>query len=152
MVMFINFIKKRRDLFFSIIALSTSIYWSLFAFSYPLDSSAFPRMLCVVLILLSLTMLCKSLKASGDNRAADEKNIIFSRKNILFYLLCGLYILALTKIGFYVASYFFVFGVCIFLKYRNKTVILVWPAVLCLLLYLVFSCFLRVPTPEGILF
>ena len=127
-------------------------YWSLFAFSYPRDSSAFPRILCVVLILLSLIMFYKSLQTDVNRHPTDENFIIFSKKNVLFYLLCGLYILALTKIGFYVASYFFVLGICIFLKYQNKAVIFVWPAVLCLLLYLVFSCFLHVPTPEGILF
>ena len=147
-----SLLKKKRDLIFSIISLIISIFWSLFAFSYPRDSSAFPRILCVVLILLSLIMFYKSLQTNVNRHPTDENFIIFSKKNVLFYLLCGLYILALTKIGFYVASYFFVLGICIFLKYQNKAVIFVWPAVLCLLLYLVFSCFLHVPTPEGILF
>ncbi|WP_407712746.1 tripartite tricarboxylate transporter TctB family protein [Cloacibacillus porcorum] len=147
-----SLLKKKRDLIFSIISLIISIFWSLFAFSYPRDSSAFPRILCVVLILLSLIMFYKSLQTDVNRHPTDENFIIFSKKNVLFYLLCGLYILALTKIGFYVASYFFVLGICIFLKYQNKAVIFVWPAVLCLLLYLVFSCFLHVPTPEGILF
>lgn len=150
--MFMSLLKKKRDLIFSIISLIISIFWSLFAFSYPRDSSAFPRILCVVLILLSLIMFYKSLQTDVNRHPTDENFIIFSKKNVLFYLLCGLYILALTKIGFYVASYFFVLGICIFLKYQNKAVIFVWPAVLCLLLYLVFSCFLHVPTPEGILF
>ena len=149
--MFTDLLKK-RDLVFSIISLLVSIFWSLFAFSYPKDSSSFPRILCIALILLSSVMLYKSLQMNVDVHEIDKKIIIFSKKTILFYLLCCSYVLALTKIGFYVASYFFVLGICIFLKYRNKMVILVWPAILCLLLYLVFSCFLRVPTPEGILF
>lgn len=150
--MFTVLLKRGRDFVFSVVSLAVSVFWAIFAFSYPRDSSAFPRILCIALILLSLAMLYRSLRINIDDSAGGEEGAIFSKKTILFYLLCGLYVLALAKIGFYVASYFYVVGICLFLNYRHKVVVLVWPAILCLLLYLIFSCFLHVPTPEGILF
>ncbi len=145
-------LRERKELVFSVTALAFSLFCAMVAFSYPKDSSSFPRILCVTLILLSLFMLCKSLKVKSNDDAACNSNIYLSRRNIIFYLLCCIYIIALTTIGFYVSTYCYVFCTCIFLKCRNKIIIVVWPAILCLLLYIVFSCLLLVPTPAGILF
>lgn len=138
-----------KDSVFALISLVISIALALIAFSYPSDSSWFPRILCLTIVLLSLALLIQSRRQKTKNSGEDEQNI-FSKRTLSFYILCVIYILALPRIGFFVSSYFFIVAACMMFKYKNKFVVFLWPAVLSVVLWGVFTYCLNVPTPQGI--
>lgn len=150
--MFAQLLKGKKDAVFSLITLLLSSGLAIVAFSYPAESSRFPRVLCLVIIGLSIILLYKSVRQKMPEDCGEANHSLFNKTAVEFYVLCFIYILSIIYIGFFISSYFFVIATCIFLRYRNKYVILIWPAVLCLILWIVFSKFLNVPTPTGILF
>lgn len=141
-----------KDSVFALISLIISIALALVAFSYPSDSSWFPRILCLTIVFLSLVLLIQSKRHKKAERAEEEGQNIFSKRTLSFYILCVIYILALPRIGFFVCSYLFIVAACIMFKYKNKFVIVLWPAALSVVLWGVFTYCLNVPTPQGIFF
>lgn len=151
--MFQRILQMNRDLVFSMISLIISSILLLIAFSYPRDSSMFPRVICITMVALSAVMLLQALRTKHKNFEILKDSIhCFNKTSLLFLCLSIAYIWCLVNIGFYVSSYCFVVCVCLLFGYKNKIVIIIWPAILGLLLYLSFTCFLNVPTPAGILF
>lgn len=140
-----------KDSIFALLSLVVSSVLALVAFSYPSDSSWFPRILCLTIIFLSLVLLIQSRRQQANDGDEEEQNIL-SKRTLSFYILCVIYILALPRIGFFVCSYFFIIAACVIFKYKNKLVIFLWPAALSAVLYGVFTYCLNVPTPHGILF
>ena len=150
-------LRKRKDLLFFAIVLCIAAVACVFAFSYPRNSSAFPRMLCLALFLIAAVSAIDVLrkKPASPAPAEEEKQETanqFSKTSALIFIMTALYILALTKIGFFVSTYLFVFSGMVVLNYRNKPVLFLWPLALSGIIWLIFCEFLNVPTPEGILF
>lgn len=152
--------KLKKEISFICLMLVMALTLAWVAFSYPLRSSVYPRALSVFLIFLivcQVIVVClKNKKISKEKIQVDEKNkvskVFFSKVSIIIYLLSGVYLLGVTKLGFYFSTYLYVASITLYLGYKNKIVALVWPMVLCFFIWVVFSWFLHVPTPEGILF
>ena len=146
----------KKDMIFYAAVLCLSVVAGWVAFSYPADSSTFPRILCMALAALSAIAIFKTSRARGaQQREGQEKKAeaaVLPRNSILVFMATALYLWALSTIGFFVSSYCYVVAITYFLKYRNKAALLIWPLVLCGLIWVVFCKFLNVPTPAGYLF
>lgn len=153
-------LKKEISFVCLMLIIALSLAWV--SFSYPSRSSVYPRALSVFLIFLS-TCQCiviylknkKNSKEKTQEHEHDKDNgskAFFSKVSIIIYILSGVYLLGTTMFGFYVSTYLYVAGISLYLGYKNKIVAFVWPIVLCFFVWVVFSWFLHVPTPEGMLF
>ena len=146
-------LRRRKDLIFYAIALCAGAVVCWIAFSYPRSSSTFPRMLGVVVLFIAAVSAVDVFRATPvDGAGEDEEAGGFNGTSAAIFAAIGLYIFALSRIGFFVSSYCFIFGIAYFLKYRNKLVLLGWPLILCGIIWVVFCKFLNVPTSEGLLF
>lgn len=150
--------KKEITFICLMLILALSLAWM--SFSYPLSSSVYPRALSVFLIFLTICQFIvfylKKKESIKENIEHCEENnepiVFFSKKSIVIYVLSGVYLLGTTMLGFYTSTYLYVAGISIYLGCKNKTVAFIWPIILCILVWAVFSWFLHVPTPEGMLF
>lgn len=152
-------LQRKKDLLFYKIVLGIGIVASVVAFSYPRNSSAFPRTLCLAMLFIAALSLFGILRSKpagsgASENAADSKPQprVFAKSPVLVFILTAVYIVALSTIGFFVSTYIFLFVVMYVLNYRNKAVLFAWPALLSVVLWAIFCAFLKVPTPEGVLF
>ncbi len=151
-------LKKEIAFFCLMFLIALTLAWV--SFSYPVSSSVYPRALSVFLIILSFCQLIIIyFKNKKEKRKEIEKNNenndltkFFSKNSIIIYIFSGCYLLGVNLFGFYVSTCLFVMSVSFYLNHKNKAVIVIWPVVLCFLVWIVFSWFLHVPTPEGLLF
>ncbi len=147
--------ERKKDLLFYCITLCISLGISAVAFSYPSSSSAFPRLLCVVLVGICAISAINTYakKVSAKEKQQSISTALKNHKTpILFFIMIGLYIFALTHIGFFVSSCIFVLSSMYLLNYRNKLVMFIWSPMLCAIIWLIFGMFLNVPMPQGMLF
>lgn len=152
-----SMLKKEITFMCLMLILALSLAWV--SFSYPLSSSVYPRALSVFLIFLSICQFIvfylkkkKNVKENIEKCEEDKEPIVyFSKKSIIIYILSGVYLLGTTILGFYASTYLYVASISLYLGYKNKTVAFIWPIILCIIVWVVFSWFLHVPTPEGIL-
>ena len=150
----------KKEISFVCIMLILALCLAWFSFSYPVSSSVYPRALSVILIILSicqsLVIIFKNKKMKCDNtkecKVNNEETKFFSKNSMIIYVISGCYLLGVNLLGFYVSTYFFVTSVSLYLSRKNKIASFIWPVVLCFLVWIVFSWFLHVPTPEAVLF
>ena len=124
-----------------------------------INSRFFPKLLSVLLIILSIIMSAENYfkKASDGVRESDDKkesqtgNHAWMRL-IVLGVLCLLYFFAFEPLGFLVSSALFMFGFSLILKTRKWYVILSLSVVSPLLVYLLFNTLLGAPLPEGIFY
>ena len=124
-----------------------------------INSRFFPKLLSILLIILSIIMSAENYlkkspeeeRDSGDKKDAQAEKHAWMRL-ILLGVLCLLYYLAFEPLGFLVSSALFMFGFSLILKTRKWYVILSLSVVSPLLVYLLFNTLLGAPLPEGIFY
>lgn len=118
----------------------------------------YPLGLIGILALLDTLYLFRCLwrmRASGDKHIINDLSKIFSgfQTGQFFYVVgaCVAYLIVLYYLGFYASGLIYMIAVMLFLKVRQWQM---WIsiAVLGLLIYGVFTIFLKVPLPRGLLF
>jgi putative tricarboxylic transport membrane protein len=135
-------------------------YWE--SYPYPHASAYFPHIIILLLAIMSGALWGKSIlegrkeKIPEDRTAGVEgppfwKKEVF-RKVILMIAVFIFYLLVMSSIGFYLTTFVYL-PVMIWLLGVRKIKVIVFSTVFVLIfIYLVFSAFLKVPIPEGILF
>ena len=154
-----DFSLKKEIIFFCLmLVIALTLAWV--SFSYPVSSSVYPRALSVFLIILSICQCLiiyiknkkKKRKEAQENKENNDLVRFFSKNSIIIYILSGCYLLGVNLLGFYISTYLYVTSVSLYLNHKKKKATFIWPVVLCFLVWFVFSWFLHVPTPEGLLF
>jgi putative tricarboxylic transport membrane protein len=132
------------------------------SYPYPHASAYFPHIIILLLAIMSGALLAKSIlegrkeKIAGD-RTTGVKGPSFwkresIRKVILMLAVFIFYLLVMSSIGFYLTTLVYL-PVMIWLLGVRKIKVVAFSTVFVLIfIYLVFSAFLKVPIPEGILF
>ncbi len=118
----------------------------------PKGSKTYPAILMILSYIMAAILTVKSLvrwKASpvAENRLREQINIILPYAALIL-----VYLLLLDKIGYIIDTFLFSVVSLVWLKLKNKAVILVLSAVLTLALYFLFTRFLSVILPRGSLF
>jgi len=111
-----------------------------------------PKLILTTIIILSVLLFLRS-RATGKNNG--EKNIFqgTSVSRVLLTIFATiLYIQFSSILGFYFSTFIFLLVMFIFLGLKKKLLFLVIPALVILILFLIFNLWLKVPTPKGILF
>jgi len=152
----------RRDSYVAIFLLVFCglAYWE--AYPYPHASAYFPRIIILLLAIMSCALWGKSIlegrkeKAPGDRPPGAEglsfwkKEVV--RKVILMIAVSVIYLLIMSSVGFYLTTLVYLPVMIWLLGVRKIRVITLSTGLVLFFIYLVFSAFLRVPIPEGIFF
>ncbi len=118
----------------------------------------YPLGLIAILALLDTLYLITriwKMYASGHRKITDDLSKIFNGFQALqFFVIVGAciaYLIALYYLGFYIAGFIYLLGVMYFLKVKQWQI---WLTIvlLGLLIYGVFTVFLKVPLPVGLIF
>ncbi|MFC4354276.1 tripartite tricarboxylate transporter TctB family protein [Chryseomicrobium palamuruense] len=140
--------------------------------NYPTTAARLPQILLVIIAALAIIMLMNAIRASKNendkfskeinipdseiqmNSSTNNKvqEIVNVKRVVIFGLLIAGYILLMEIIGYFIITPLFVF---ISLMYLRATT-LIWAIILSIgftaFIYGIFSMFLNVPVPLGILF
>ena len=124
-----------------------------------INSRFFPKLLSILLILLSIIMSAenyfkRSAKDTDDTGSESDTRVENNgwMRVIVLGGLCLLYFFLFEPLGFLVSSALFMFGFSLILKTRKWYVILSLSIVSPLLVYLLFNTLLGAPLPEGIFY
>jgi hypothetical protein len=134
------------------------------ASSYPYQSAYFPRIIIILLAILSFALLGKAFLARRRERAGKQqdypkdtkklalwKREVF-RKVVLMVTGAMIFIGVMDFAGFYLTSLVYLPLMTWLLGVRKPRTIILSSFIVLFFVYLVFTAFLRVPLPEGIAF
>ena len=153
-----------KDFFLSIAIVLFSIGVYLGSLPYPDESAYFPRFIIFLIGFLGCVLLIKEIRKikqthSTKNRAAADSGdaIPFFRQPVFFKITLMivasfLYILAIDWFGFFSSALVYLPIMTLVLGVRKIRTIVTATLVVIFFIYLIFSMFLKVPFPEGILF
>ena len=140
-----------RNIVFALLVLLVSVTAGAVAFSYPSDSSWFPRVLSVFLGLMAMVLLVRI------RRAADEADFFSGQASqvwaaAIVFVAAVLYTLVIQFVSFEIANFLFLVVAMYLLGQRNPIVIASVASVTMLLIKLLFFVLLDVSRPQGLLF
>ena len=141
--------------------IAVAVVFFIISLSFPAGSNGavgpgyFPRIMCVLVIILSVLELVLSKNEQIPEELLEVK--IFKKENLRVWLTMGItlvYIVCIKQIGFIVSSIVFQFGLNYYFKVHEKSKILsvVLPFIVVAVLYFVFHNLLHVNLPKGLLF
>ncbi|MCD8082199.1 MAG: tripartite tricarboxylate transporter TctB family protein [Clostridiales bacterium] len=141
--------KCMPDVIISIVLLAFLGTLSMQMPSIPKDSKTYPSILLglsyiMVVILLIRSVLAIKKSEVVETHVLDQMKILFP-----YAVIIVAYLALLGKIGYIFDTLLFSFVSLIYLKFRNKLVMIVLSLVMTLLLYFVFTRFLSVILPRG---
>ncbi len=140
-----------RNIVFALLVLLVSVTAGAVAFSYPSDSSWFPRVLSFFLGLMAMVLLVRIRKA------ADEADFFSGQASqvwaaAIVFVAAVLYTLVIQFVSFEIANFLFLVVAMYLLGQRNPIVIASVASVTMLLIKLLFFVLLDVSRPQGLLF
>lgn len=148
---------KKLNLIFGAVLIAVSAFFFYYAGTFQsmpgqkdIGPSAFPRFVCVLLIVSGILLILREMKKGNQEKAA-----LFSLKFFLGLVCIFLYFLLLKRLGFILDSILIV--AIMMLMLLNEPLKKAWPLVLGVSvvvpvgLYMIFGMFLKVPIPKGIL-
>ncbi len=146
---------KRSDIGFSIMMYAVMALFLIPLLSYPGAVRIYPMLILVLYFLLTTAYLLAQLrnyKRTGikDNDFKEIFEGFLPRQILIVAGLILLYFLLIPRIGFYVTTGLFMLATMLFLKVPVKHIIISL-IVFFALLYGVFTLFLNVPLPTGLL-
>ncbi len=115
----------------------------------PGESAMFPRILAGIMGFLGLLLCVSALKAHERQASIESFRNMDVWKG---YLLITAYVIAMSSIGFFVSTAFFVIVFMYLNKERSVIRIGATALILNVFIYLVFVAQLNVPLPNGFLF
>jgi putative tricarboxylic transport membrane protein len=155
----------KKDSYFALILLLISGLAFLETLSYPTQSAYFPRIIIAILAFFSAALFAKSFILSRKQQATgapaqegtvqalpslQQAEVV---RKVLMMIFCTMaYLVLIGVIGYYVSSIVYLPVMMWLLGVRKIRTIVLSSGGIILLVYLVFSTFLRVPLPEGLAF
>ena len=152
----------RRDSYVAIFLLVFCglAYWE--AYPYPHGSAYFPRILILLLAVMSCALMAKSIlqgrreKVQKDRPPGVNGSSLWKKevatKVVLMIAVSVVYLFIMSSVGFYLTTFIYLPLMIWLLGVRKKRVIALSTGFVLIFIYLVFSTFLKVPIPEGIAF
>lgn len=151
---------RKRNIHLAIVIAILSLYLIRTSFSYPANSSGFPRFLSVLLLLLSIVLFWrnravwkpteeivhKNLLAGGGEEVHENSNISWWRNPVLLVsVIIVIYALLIKLLGFFPATIIQLVGSMLLFGNRSWLTIVLSTTTLIIFLYIVFSIILGAP-------
>lgn len=150
--------KTNKELFFAVSITVISSLLLMTSFSYPSESSEFPRFLCALMLLFSVLILIKALRskrAAEENANSEEHSgsmICKLKVPAIVFSLTIAYIAGIMYIGYFVSSIIFLIGTMSVFGKQGLIAKTIATAGFLLVVYALFVSFLGLRLPEGLLF
>lgn len=146
---------KHSDIGVVAIMYGVCAFFCVMTLKLPRAAQVYPLCLEAGLALLNTLYLGRCiLRLRREGLVGDLPEVFrgFQAGQFFFIALAGIAAMALMRwVGFYIASFAYLAGVMLFLKVPKKH-LLITVGVLAILIYAVFTLFLKVPLPKGSLF
>ena len=146
----LNTVNKKISLILAFVSIGYLVLaFRLPAYPYvPVDSDAVPIALGFILLLLSILLFFQK-----DNHSQGKTKIPTGEKRVILTVLgfVLLFIILLEFLGFIITTAIFIFGNTWFLGYKKWKSILIVSLAIPLAIYFLFSKFLQISLPQGIL-
>ena len=115
---------------------------------YSLGTTFFPRLICIILFILSLILLIFSIiKKENKNKKTESTKIKYTVSTILFFFI---YVFLLDKLGYLVSTIVFMISLLFLLKSKSILINIIFSVLFSGLIYFMFSKGFNVSLPEGI--
>ncbi len=138
-----------KDKITAVVIMILSIAGYMVARTYPMGAGAFSKSIFMGGFVLSIALYISTKMGLYKNQEKEEK--INSKRISIIIGITILYFLLIEYIGYFIITPLFLFSLTIFLGYKNRKVLFLYPLIFTAFLYLVFRLFLNVPLPLGIL-
>lgn len=144
---------QRKDRSFAVIMVLLSAAFLVQSFSYPAESSQFPRFLMGVQLLFSLIFLFQKFRLPLESKTVPSKEVIASLVPAFkVFLVTSLYVLAIDYVGYFAATTAFLMGAMSLFGNRRLLVMALVTGCFLALIYALFVLFMGVRLPQGLLF
>ena len=150
----------------SVVFIVVAVFFFIISLSFPPGSNGavgpgyFPRIMCVLVVILSCLNLINDVRGHKKMVAKGEKEeelTIFKKENLRVWITVGitlLYVIAVKAIGFVVNSIAFLFVLNTYFRVhqKSKVAFVIIPFAVVAVLYFIFHNLLHVVLPAGLLF
>ena len=141
--------KSFPDVIISIILLAFLASLMVQTPAIPTVSRSYPKGLLIIACLMTVYLLVRSLiklrnETPQDTKIDEQAKVIFP-----YCLMIIAYIWLLNKIGYIIATIVFMIASLMFLKFKNKVLMIVISVIVTCILYYIFTNFLVVVLPKG---
>ena len=113
---------------------------------YSLGATFFPRLMCIILFILSLILLIFSI-IKKENKKIESTKIKYTVSTILFFFI---YVFLLDKLGYLVSTIVFMISLLFLLKSKSILINIIFSVLFSGVIYFMFSKGFNVSLPEGI--
>ncbi len=152
----------------SLVFIVIAVFFFIISLSFPPGSNGavgpgyFPRIMCVLVVLLSCLQLFNSHRAhvravQRGEKEENEEVTIFKKENLRVWITIGItlvYVICVKAIGFVVSSVVFLFAMNAYFRVQEKSKVafVIIPFAVVAVLYFIFHNLLHVVLPAGLLF
>ena len=150
----------------SVVFIVVAVFFFIISLSFPPGSNGavgpgyFPRIMCVLVVILSCLNLINDVRGHKKMVAKGEKEeelTIFKKENLRVWITVGitlLYVIAVKAIGFVVSSIAFLYVLNTYFRVhqKSKVAFVIIPFAVVAVLYFIFHNLLHAVLPAGLLF
>ena len=115
----------------------------------PEISKGYPLGLIVIATIMTVILLVRSLMKMRNEEEVESKALEQAKTIVPYCLMIIVYIWLLNKVGYIISTVVFMITSLLFLKFKNKVMMIIISIVITLLLYYIFTNFLVVVLPRG---
>ncbi len=115
----------------------------------PEISKGYPLGLIVIATIMTVILLIRSLMKMKNEEEVESKALEQAKTIVPYCLMIIVYIWLLNKVGYIISTVVFMITSLLFLKFKNKVMMIIISIVITLLLYYIFTNFLVVVLPRG---
>ncbi len=115
----------------------------------PEISKGYPLGLIIAATIMTVILLIRSLIKMKTDEEIESKALEQAKTIAPYCLMIIVYIWLLNKLGYIISTVLFMITSLIFLKFKNKVLMIVLSVVITCLLYYIFTNFLVVVLPKG---
>ncbi len=146
---------KKSDISVVVVIYVITLAFFISTLAFPSEAQIYPMIVMAILTLLNTLYLINCvMKYKKEKKIINDYPAIFASfqyKQFFVVLgLCILYIILMSVLGFYSASFLYMLGTMLFLKVPKKPLIITLVCFMAMV-YATFTLFLNVPLPTGIL-
>ena len=150
--------KTSKELFFAVSITLISLLLLITSFTYPAESSQFPRFLCGLMLLFSVLIRVKGLRSKTGTKEKSNTEVssgsimVKLKAPVLVFSLTIAYLAGIMYIGYFVSSTIFLIGTMSIFGRQGLFTKTIATAGFLLVVYALFVSFLGLRLPEGLLF
>ena len=131
----------------SIILLFLGILFYSITKNYPSGAAAFPRAICIIIIVLAVLLFLSSLNPKFSVKIKKEENKFIFWQFASIAVMTIFYIYFIILLGYFMITPIYIFCSMFVLRVRNSKLLIMVPLFSTILLFLTFRTFLNVPLP-----